>query len=210
MAPGEIKNRSKLVGATSMAIAALVTATAVTAVFVTPTIAQGQTPANSSLLQLALNEALGMTAKTSDFAYRITVETDEAEVSIYQAATPGNYEVQSYHCHSELDSSGTVAGAHCHDEGTSSPVAHALPAKLVDRSGYLSAIGSALSIFESRIAKTETISELKIWQHGDDMTLRITSGNATSPAVNLFSCHLHGANYDCHRTRKAGPNEPAN
>lgn len=207
MALCEIKNRSKLVGTISMALAALATAAAVCAA---PTIAQGQTPANSSLLQLALNEALGMTTKTSDFAYRITVETDEAEVSIYQVATPGNYEVQSYHCHSELDSSGTVAGAHCHDEGLSSPVAHALPAKLVDRRGFLAAIGSALSIFESRIAKTETISELKIWQHGDDMTLRITSGNVTSPAVNLFSCHLHGADYDCHRTRKAGPNEPAN
>lgn len=207
MAPCEIKNRSELVGATSMAIAALIAATAV---FVTPTFVQSQIAAKPLLLQLALTEALGMTKKTSDFAYRITVETDEAEVSIYQVATPGNYEAQSYHCHSELDSAGAVLGAHCHDEGVSSPVAHALPAKRVERSGYLAAIGSALSIFESRIAKTETISELKIWQHGDDMTLRITSGDSASPAVNLFNCHLHGASYDCHRTRKAGPNEPAN
>lgn len=207
MAPATTENRVKLARATSLAIAAVIAATAVS---VTPTFAQSQTTAKPPLLQLALNEAIGMTTKTSDFAYRIGVETDEAEVSIYQLATPGNYEVQSYHCHSELDSSGAIAGAHCHDEGVSSPVAHVLPAKLVDRSGYLSAISSALSIFESRIAKTESISELKIWQHDDEMTLRITSGDPASPAVNLFGCHLHGANYDCHRTRRAGPNEPAN
>lgn len=203
----EIESLRKLAGATSMVIAALI---ATTAVCLTPTFAQSQTSAKPSLLQLALNEAIGMSTKTSDFAYRISVDTDEAEVSIYQVATPGNYEVQSYHCHSELDASGAIAGAHCHDEGVSSPVPHVLPAKLIDRSGHLAAIGSALSIFESRIAKTETISELKIWQHNDDMTLRITSGDPASPSVNLFSCHLHGANYDCHRTRRAGPNEPTN
>jgi hypothetical protein len=58
--------------------------------------------------------------------------------------------------------------------------------------------------------KPKLVLELKIWQHGDDMTLRITSGDPATPAINLFSCHLHGGSYDCHRTRKAGPNEPAN
>lgn len=175
-----------------------------------PLLAHAQTGAQPSFLKLALSKSLGMTAKDSDFAYRVNVDSDQAEVSIYQLASPGTYEVQSYHCHTELDATGTLEGAHCHDEGISSPVLHTLPAKPIDRSGFLAAIDSAVSIFERRIAKIETLLELKIWQHGDDMTLRITSGDPTTPAVNLFNCHLHSGTYDCHRTRKAGPNEPAN
>lgn len=165
---------------------------------------------NSSLLELSFSEALEMTTKTSDFAYRISVDSGEAEVAVYQQASPTAYEVQSYHCHSELDATGALAGAHCHDEGVAAPVSHQLPAKTIGRSGLLAAVSSALSIFESRIAKVNSISELKLWQHGDDMTIRITSGDPAAQVVSLFGCHKHGADYDCHRTRKAGPNEPAN
>lgn len=163
-----------------------------------------------NFIEMALSAALSLTTVSTDFAYRVIVDSDEAEVSVYQAASATTYQVQTIHCHAELDAGGSLEGAHCHDEGTLAPVPHTLPAKLIDRSEFVSAIKSALSVFESRIGKIETVLELKVWQHGDDMTLRITSGDPAKPAINLFSCHLHGGSYDCHRTRKAGPNEPAN
>ena len=163
-----------------------------------------------NFIELAITAALSLTTVSTDFAYRVSVDSDNAEVSVDQAASATTYQVQAFHCHSEFDGSGKLEGAMCHDEGTLAPVPHTLPAKLIDRSEFVSAIKSALSIFESRIGKIETVLELKVWQHGEDVTLRITSGDPATPAMSLFSCHLHGGSYDCHRTRKAGPNEPAN
>ena len=162
--------------------------------------------AKNYLIYLSVESAMNESGSPLNFAGRVTLEKDEAEVVLFQAVTATEMNTQAFHCHAEVSATGELEGSHCHDEGVGQPSNHQLGAPVLKRESILASLESALSVFESRIAKLDTVSEVKFWQHSDELTVKFTSG---SPAAeNFFMCHKHGASFDCHRSRRAGPNEP--
>lgn len=160
----------------------------------------------NSLLYRSIESAMGESGSLLNFAARVTLEKDEAEVLLFQAITATEMNTQAFHCHAEVSSTGEFEGSHCHDEGMGRPSAHQLGAPVLKQESILASLTSALSVYDARIAKLETISQLKFWQHGDELTVKLTGG--TPEVENFFMCHMHGSSFDCHRSRRAGPNEP--
>lgn len=154
----------------------------------------------------AVESALNESASGSDFAAHVKLKADEADVLLFQSINANEMAKRPYHCHAEVAATGELNGASCHEAGSVQTFPHQIDAPVLKREILLTSLESTLAIFEARIAKLKTLSELKFWQHGDELTVRLTGGN---PSIeNLFNCHLHGTSYDCHRSRRPGPNEP--
>jgi hypothetical protein len=174
------------------------------AILSSPLVAQAS--ATKSLIYFATQSALLESGSNQNFAGQLKLAKNEAHIVLFQAITSSEMTTPSFHCRAEIAASGETQGATCQDSGKGPRKPHQLGSAVLKRDDFLASIADALSIFDSRIAKLDTITELKFWQHGDDLTIRVTGGVPT--ATSLFSCHQHGAAYDCHRTRRPGPNEP--
>ena len=188
-------------------IAATLLGLLVSTAFSSPAMASAATKsAQDSLIYRSIESAMNESGSNQNFAAQVTLEKDEAEVALFQIMSASEMITQSFHCHAEVSATGELEGAHCHDEGSGKPLPHQLGAPVLKRESILASVESAIAIYESRIARLDTVSQVKFWQHGDERTVKLTGG--TPATESIFMCHKHGASFDCHRARRAGPNEP--
>ncbi len=145
-------------------------------------------------------------ANNLNFAGQIKIAMDEAKVVLFQAITGSEMAQHAFHCHAKIAGSGDMHGASCIDAGQGPRQPYQLGSVPLRSDDFLASLADALSIFDARIAKLDTITELKFWQHGKEITIKVTAG--VPATISFFSCHEHGAAYDCHRSRRPGPNEP--
>lgn len=162
--------------------------------------------AKNSLIYLATQSALLESGSNQNFAGQLKLAKNEAHVVLFQSITGSEMTTHAFHCRPEIAASGEILGATCLDAGQGPKKPYQLGSAALKSDDFLTSIADALSIFDSRIAKLDTITELKFWQHGADLTIKVTGG--VPATASFFSCHEHGASYDCHRTRRPGPNEP--
>jgi hypothetical protein len=170
------------------------------------------------LVTLSILEALKETASqasTADVvAYRALVDASDIEVSVYSKLNQAEARKTLFACHGELDTHGDLTGAHCHDEGTSAGFAYKAPAKLYSVDELSLATDEALRIFASHISPLSTLTELKLWHTGHNLSVKfayIDSSAAAPPGTLKLSyamCHYHGDHIDCHRSRSVGADEP--
>lgn len=110
-----------------------------------------------------------------------------------------------YDCHSHNHDGHHEA--HCHAVELTHPGAVA-PAPQFDADQLLSSLELSADIFSRKVAPLQALTQVKMWQTGDSIWATLTYVKDSVENKSHFMCHVHGAHFDCHRTRNPGPQEP--
>lgn len=132
---------------------------------------------------------------------------DEAASRILHIDSNKAVAIASYDCH--FHSHGSENEAHCHDEGVA-PSSLSAPASLhFSTDDLVTALTSAMDIFNRKVSAVENLTAIKAWHSGDQMFFNFNYQAGSSTGASYYMCHVHhGADIDCHRSLNPGPNEP--
>ncbi|KYG66174.1 hypothetical protein AZI86_03695 [Bdellovibrio bacteriovorus] len=115
--------------------------------------------------------------------------------------------VAKYDCH--FHSHGSENEAHCHNEGVASSSLAAPSSVHFSTEDLVTALTSALDIFNRKVSAVENLTAIKTWQSAEQIFVHLNYQAGTSNGVSYYMCHIHhGAEIDCHRSLNPGPQEP--
>ncbi len=173
----------------------------------------GSTPeiiAKSPLAQAtaAALELFESAPKGSLYSFKSGYALDEVASEVLYIDNGAALRLSKYDCHFHLH--GNEQEAHCHDvidEASNSTPPTSLKFAVDD---FVTSLAGALDIFARKVAPIETVTQLKMWQAADAMYVNLNFENAGTTGSSYYMCHIHGgAEIDCHRSLKPGPQEPA-
>lgn len=110
-----------------------------------------------------------------------------------------------YDC--DLHSSDDHFESHC----TATELTHTDSVNLVpqfDVDEFLASLEMSADIFSRKVAPLQSLTQVKMWQSGDLIWATLTYVKESVEGKSHYMCHVHGENFDCHRSRNPGPDEP--
>lgn len=162
-------------------------------------------------------EARGETLSYELVGFNSIKVEDEAETSVYSIPANSKLINSNYDCHFHYDESGNTENAHCHEIGDSEPRDYVAASGSFSTIEFVEAAENAVGLFERVFGDPKKIKEAKLWRSSldgeDNIQVQFVwvKGDGTD-ATNHMYCHKHQHNneveIDCHRQKKAGPNQP--
>lgn len=128
------------------------------------------------------------------------LENEDEAAAIVRWQNPQNQVIDAhFDCH----------GDHCH--GLDQNVNTVIPAQALnfETSALINSLSQAFDIYQRKVASLETVTGVKLWQAGSEIYITLSQKAAAGLLKSHFMCHVHGGHeFDCHRGKNPGPQEP--
>ncbi len=73
---------------------------------------------------------------------------------------------------------------------------------------YIVSLKAVVDIFSRKIGSLPQLQSLTMWQHDGAIWATLAHNAGSGVISSHFMCHVHDADFDCHRTRAPGPHQP--